>query len=61
MREIRCGQCSRLLAKGEALDLSIKCPRCGAINHVMRAESPSPESQGAPTMEPSRGQAQDDL
>lgn len=33
-REIRCGQCNRMLAKGMALDLSIKCPRCGTINHV---------------------------
>ncbi|UJX43029.1 Com family DNA-binding transcriptional regulator [Desulfovibrio sp. JY] len=60
MKEIRCGRCSRLLAKGEALDLSIKCPRCGAINHV-RATSPSQESLRAPTREPSHGPSQDDL
>ncbi|GAB6127293.1 Com family DNA-binding transcriptional regulator [Humidesulfovibrio idahonensis] len=46
MREIRCGQCNRLLAKGEALDLAIKCPRCGAINHV-RAASPNSEGSQA--------------
>ncbi|WP_073020954.1 Com family DNA-binding transcriptional regulator [Halodesulfovibrio aestuarii] len=33
-KEIRCGNCNRLLAKGTATDLEIKCPRCGAINHV---------------------------
>ena len=41
-REIRCGQCNRMLAKGMALDLSIKCPRCGTINHV-RDTIPSSE------------------
>jgi phage FluMu protein Com len=34
VREIRCGTCNRLLAKGEALRLAIKCPRCGTINHI---------------------------
>ena len=29
-KEIRCGHCNRLLAKGEALYLELKCPRCGA-------------------------------
>lgn len=53
MQDIRCGQCNRLLAKGEALDLSIKCPRCGAINHV-RAASPDTESHRAPEKGPSR-------
>jgi phage FluMu protein Com len=32
--QIRCGNCNRLLGKGTALDLSIKCPRCGCMNHV---------------------------
>jgi phage FluMu protein Com len=32
--ELRCGRCGRLLAKGTALQLSIKCPRCGTINHI---------------------------
>ncbi|ADP86180.1 Com family DNA-binding transcriptional regulator [Nitratidesulfovibrio vulgaris] len=40
-RELRCGVCHRLLAKGEAIELAIKCPRCGAMNHL-RAMSPSP-------------------
>lgn len=38
-QEIRCGNCNRLLARGEALALTIKCPRCGCMNHV-RATSP---------------------
>lgn len=39
-KEIRCGECGRLLAKGEAVRLSIKCPRCGALNHItMRGQA----------------------
>ncbi|WP_449246446.1 Com family DNA-binding transcriptional regulator [Desulfarculus baarsii] len=45
--EHRCGSCNRLLAKGEALNLAIKCPRCGAINHL-RAVSPIVERRRAP-------------
>lgn len=52
MREIRCGKCNRLLAKGEALNLAIKCPRCGAINHV-RGQNPNSEGSRAPGKEPS--------
>ncbi|MFA9394773.1 MAG: Com family DNA-binding transcriptional regulator [Halodesulfovibrio sp.] len=33
-KEIRCGNCNRLLAKGTATKLEIKCPRCGTYNHV---------------------------
>ncbi len=40
--ENRCGKCNKLLAKGQALNLSIKCPRCGVINHL-RAVSPCKE------------------
>ena len=36
-KEIRCGNCGRLLAKGTAIALEIKCPRCGEIKYV-RAE-----------------------
>ena len=31
IKEIRCPHCNRLLAKGEALYLELKCPRCGHI------------------------------
>ena len=41
-KQIRCGKCNKLLAKGMAGNIEIKCPRCRAINHV-RAESPSSE------------------
>ena len=45
--QIRRGNCNRLLGKGRALDLSIKCPRCGCINHV-RAESSRQEYPECP-------------
>ncbi|UJX43184.1 Com family DNA-binding transcriptional regulator [Desulfovibrio sp. JY] len=48
MREIRCGNCGKLLAKGEAVNLSIKCPRCGTMN-LLRATSPGQEPQEAPS------------
>ena len=40
-KEIRCGQCNKLLAKGWARDAHIvhKCPRCGAYN-TLRALPP---------------------
>jgi phage FluMu protein Com len=44
--DIRCGNCNKLLARGQALDLTIKCPRCGTINHV-RAKSPGAEPKEA--------------
>lgn len=39
MEEIRCGECDKLLAKGQVVDLTIKCPRCGTINHVRATSS----------------------
>jgi Mu-like prophage protein Com. len=44
--EIRCGNCNRLLAKGQAHDLEIKCLRCGAYNHLSAA-STDPEGRRA--------------
>lgn len=38
-QDIRCGACGRKLGEGAYQVLSIKCPRCGTINHL-RAESP---------------------
>ncbi|ORC57720.1 hypothetical protein BZK31_18765 [Pseudomonas floridensis] len=39
LKECRCGQCKRLLARvGECTELQIKCSRCGTLNH-MKAES----------------------
>jgi len=46
MQEVRCGRCSRKLAVAEYRELQIKCPRCGALNHL-RAASPEPERRGA--------------
>ena len=40
--EIRCGHCNRLLGRGTARDIEIKCPRCGAYT-IVRAGSPSAE------------------
>lgn len=40
--QIRCGHCNKLLAKGSARDLEIKCPRCGTLNHV-RGTTPGSE------------------
>ncbi|WP_082754540.1 Com family DNA-binding transcriptional regulator [Burkholderia savannae] len=45
--DIRCGQCRRKLATGRYIELSIKCPRCGAINHL-KAESLEPVRHRAP-------------
>ena len=55
--EIRCGICNKLLGKGIALDMEIKCPRCKAINHV-RAQSPS--NAGVTRSEPQEGQSERD-
>ena len=56
MREIRCGNCNRLLAKGEVVNLAIKCPRCGAIT-IVRAASPNVEGHGASQREHLHGQS----
>ncbi|WP_297575923.1 Com family DNA-binding transcriptional regulator [uncultured Deefgea sp.] len=34
MQNIRCAQCNKKLAEGRFIELSIKCPRCGALNHL---------------------------
>ncbi|WP_209570746.1 Com family DNA-binding transcriptional regulator [Herbaspirillum sp. 1130] len=34
MKEIRCANCNKKLATGEYIHLNIKCPRCGAFNHL---------------------------
>nr|WP_253401967.1 Com family DNA-binding transcriptional regulator [Pseudomonas migulae] len=35
LKDCRCGQCKRLLARvGEYTELQIKCSRCGTLNHV---------------------------
>lgn len=42
-QDIRCGACSRKLGHGQFEHLEIKCPRCGTLNTLMRAQSPEPE------------------
>ena len=37
MEVIRCENCNRKLAEADYTRLAIKCPRCGAINHVTAA------------------------
>ncbi|WP_082793029.1 Com family DNA-binding transcriptional regulator [Collimonas pratensis] len=46
MQDIRCGSCSRKLGEGEYITLSIKCPRCGTLNHL-RATRPAPACRRA--------------
>lgn len=41
--EIRCAHCGKLLAKGTALDLTIKCPRCRAYNTLRSPRSANAE------------------
>nr|WP_147695948.1 Com family DNA-binding transcriptional regulator [Vogesella mureinivorans] len=43
---MRCDACHRKLAEGLAIRLTIKCPRCGAINHFSTTERPRAPSQG---------------
>lgn len=31
-KEIRCKHCNKLLAKGEIINIEIKCPRCKTMN-----------------------------
>ena len=50
MTEIRCSNCNKLLAKGTALELSIKCPRCGTFNTI-RADFTDPEPPRRPKRE----------
>ena len=39
MEVIRCGACNKKLAEAEYIRLSIKCPRCGALN-ILKAVEP---------------------
>ena len=46
METVRCGKCSKLLAKADFAQIEIKCTRCGTLNYV-RAKSLEPERPGA--------------
>ncbi|MEM1077472.1 MAG: Com family DNA-binding transcriptional regulator [Pseudomonadota bacterium] len=58
-QEERCGSCNRLLLKTKQLtgagDISIKCPRCGAINNLRPAEVLSNERHERAGKEPACG------
>ena len=42
LRNLRCGECARLLAKAREFDeLQIKCPRCGTLNHLKAQSLPT--------------------
>ena len=49
LKEIRCHKCGKLLAKGEALVLELKCPRCKAYT-FLRALSARPEPREGRTV-----------
>ncbi|MBN9342404.1 MAG: Com family DNA-binding transcriptional regulator [Comamonadaceae bacterium] len=53
MNEIRCGNCRRKLGEGIYMALSIKCPRCGALNKFQSAPSAS-LSERQPSVQPKR-------
>lgn len=40
--DVRCPHCGKLLARGQALEMEFKCPRCGTF-FVLRAMRPSSE------------------
>jgi phage FluMu protein Com len=46
METVRCGSCSKLLAKADFVEIEIKCPRCSTLNFV-KAKSLKPERLGA--------------
>ncbi|MGE8356399.1 MAG: Com family DNA-binding transcriptional regulator [Microvirgula sp.] len=56
--DIRCGHCGRKLAEGRYIHLTIKCPRCRAINHL-KAESLTLERPRAPQPGESDGRQSD--
>lgn len=45
MEIVRCGKCSKLLAKADYVQIEIKCPRCGTLN--LKAKSLESERLGA--------------
>ncbi|MFC3549469.1 Com family DNA-binding transcriptional regulator [Lysobacter cavernae] len=42
LHPLRCGECARLLAKAaQFVEIQIKCPRCGTLNHLKAPSLPS--------------------
>ncbi|MEW5507089.1 zinc finger domain-containing protein [Pseudomonas antarctica] len=60
LKEIRCGNCKRLLARtGGFTELQIKCSRCGTLNHVKATSlEQSPMSAIRPIQRPELKSAQ---
>ncbi|RJF84866.1 Com family DNA-binding transcriptional regulator [Azospirillum cavernae] len=56
MEEIRCGSCAKLLARGTAEMLEIKCSRCGTINHVRVKNPPSERPRASDSAQDTHGQ-----
>ena len=54
MDEIRCGNCRRKLGEGQYTRLSLKCPRCGALNHLQQSASGAPQSERHASVKPSK-------
>ncbi|MGQ5257909.1 Com family DNA-binding transcriptional regulator [Xanthomonas arboricola] len=50
LKNLRCGECARLLCKAGAFDeIQIKCPRCGDVPPILSSTpvwSPIPYPQG---------------
>lgn len=44
MKELRCGNCRRLLARGQHSTIEIKCPRCGHLNLFNNQKAVEPPS-----------------
>ena len=42
LHEVRCPQCGKLLARGDAVEMQFKCPRCKTY-FVLRATRPNQE------------------
>lgn len=49
-QDIRCGECNRKLGAGQYIQLNIKCPRCGTMNHLKAASLPV-ERHSTPNLE----------
>ncbi|WP_273152872.1 Com family DNA-binding transcriptional regulator [Methylophaga thiooxydans] len=56
MKEVRCGGCSRLLAKAEYVQIEIKCPRCKTLNNLKAIEPLNPAPSSARPIEEHHGQ-----
>lgn len=61
MKEVRCGGCSRLLAKAEYVQIEIKCPRCKTLNNLKATEPLNQAPSSANAEEETHGQTYNPL